>query len=162
MEQDTNLTVTVGPDKKPEHNKGGRPKGQGVKYKNIGRNRIVWLPNKEKLLVPMDKESSNEQARALAARVKSFFEDQLDHLKGQKLTPKEVHDMVVAAARVDELMKIQFARSVLDDDEPRPRSGVEKAVEAAAKGTASALMDKYQEMQKAGKEKKAEVIELKK
>ena len=129
---------------------------QGSPYLSCG------TPDKSKVRIPVSYESAREHGKILTAQVKEFFEAQLDKLKTATLTAKEVQDVVMAAARLNDLMRSQYAADLLPEgdhnNDPkgtgRALAGViAAAAKGAASGTADGFMAKLKEMERAAKPK---------
>lgn len=143
---------------------GGRPKtiSEG---KNYARSSVIVTEDGKKVRVPLNEQAANEKCKILTAKTLEFFELQLESLKSKTLTPKEIQDLVVAASRVDDLIRTQYAvglnlalpqKGGATATNQAVGSAVAAAAEGAARGLTSGLMQKLEAMEKAVK--KAEPV----
>lgn len=141
--------------------KAGRPPNTDVELSKHVKQFAVILPDKSKVLVPVDELAAREKGKILVARLHGFVETQLNKMEGQTMTAKEVSDMVQAVARLEDLSRAQWLAGEGGGGSAPSAFGqgsMEKLVGAMAKGTAAGLMEKLEKIKQAEKKVEPEPV----
>lgn len=169
MDAGTELTLETKP-KDDSKLKRGRPKEKRKRLRDFAPTMRIVLADHTVVTVPVNADAARAQGQVLAAKVRQFFEIQLAKMEHKTLTPKEIQDLVIAAARVDDLQRVQFTDPIGDKPvgegkiETPMGKQIDRMIQAAAKGATegatNSMMDKLKAMQQAGERKAEPVIEV--